>query len=153
MPTPSLLLALVLVAIILAITVRKPRRRHRPRPTKGFIFIHGHGVKMSFSIRAGQTGVATAVFTGPPPDLTVYPLAPGNVPVWAVSPADALVLSPAADGMTCEITGGSGAPGDFALTATAEGDPTPGVDTLVATIAGVLAQPEDTQGTISVVLN
>ncbi len=106
---------------------------------------------MSFNIKAGQTGVATAVFTDAAG--AVHPLAPRNVPVWAVSPADALVLAPAEDGMTCNITGGTGAAGNFALTATGEGDPTAGKDTIVATIAGILVEAEDTQGTISVVLS
>lgn len=145
-----LLLAIVIIAMLFFIFFRKSRRRHRSRLRHGHIFLGPGDFKMSFSIRSGQTGVATAVFTDA--QGVVRPLAPGNVPVWAVTPPDALSLVPAADGMSCAVTGGEN-PEDFSLTATAEGDPTPGVDTIVATIAGTLVAPEDTQGTISVVLN
>lgn len=133
---------------------RSPARRH------GLIIVglSGKVYIMSFNIKPGQTGTATAVFvdtTTTPP--TPRPLAPGLVPVWAVTPPDAVALAPvatSADGSTwtCGLTGGSN-PEDFAITCTGEGDPTPGVDTIVATIAGVLLAPEDNAGTISVALN
>lgn len=102
---------------------------------------------MSFNIQTGQSKTATASFTDA--SGTVQPLPTGNIPAWAVTPAGALTLTPAADGMTCAIVGGSPL-GALTLTATVEGDPTPGVDTIVATISGTLVAPEDTQGTITV---
>lgn len=149
----SITLALILVVVLLLFSFRKSRHRHRPRPTQGFISIQGQENGMSFNIKAGQTGVATATFTDA--NLVVRPLPAGSVVVWAVSPPDALVIGAVdpASPLSVGITGGAGAPGDFALTATTEGDPTPGVDTIVATIAGTLVEPEDTQGTIDVVLS
>lgn len=102
---------------------------------------------MSFNITSGQTKTATAVFTDA--NSVVQPLPPGNVPVWNVTPSDALTLTPAADGMTCVIVGGPTL-GPLTLSATVEGDPAPGVDTIVATIDGTIVAPEDTQGTITV---
>lgn len=102
---------------------------------------------MSFSIQTGQSKTATVAFTDA--NGVAQPLPAGNVPAWAVDPASALALTPAADGMSCAIVGGSPV-GDFTLTATVEGDPTPGVDTITATIAGTLVAAEDTQGTITI---
>lgn len=122
----------------------QPERHHR-----GFIIVGPEGKLdiMSFNITEGQSKTATASFTDA--NGTAQPLPAGNKPAWAVSPDGALALTPSDDGMSCTIVGGSTV-GAVTLTATVEADPTPGVNTVTATIAGAVVAPEDTQGTITV---
>lgn len=105
---------------------------------------------MSLNVNEGQSGNAVAVFTDA--SGVVRPLAPGNVPVWAIDPPASATLTPAADGMSCAFTAGT-TDGAATLTCTAEGDPVVGVDTIVASFVLTVVAPEDTQGTISVTLN
>lgn len=99
---------------------------------------------MSKIIRVGGASTtATALFVDP--QGVAQPLS--SVPVWAATPSGLVNLTPAADGMTCAVV--PVAAGDVTLTATAEGDPTPGVNTIVATAALSVAPDEDTTGTIS----
>jgi len=118
------------------------------RDTKATILVGQGKIEiMSFNITSGQSKTATVVFTDA--NGKVQPLPAGNIPVWTVIPAAALSLTPAADGMSCAILGGT-ALGPLTLTATVEGDPTPGVDPLTPSIVGTVVAPEDTQGTITV---
>jgi hypothetical protein len=123
----------------------------RLRPCKpargifGHISISGQGASaMTFSIAKGVTKTATVVFSDAA-DVTqpIY-----SVPVWAVTPPDALTLTPAADGMTCSLVGVTEEP--CTLTAVAEGDPTAGVNTITATLGGTVTPAENTKGTITV---
>lgn len=119
------------------------------RRTKSFLIVGQGKVEiMSFNITSGQSKTATVVFT----DVNgkVQPLPAGNIPVWSAIPAESLSLTPAADGMSCAIVGGAML-GPLTLTATVEGDPTPGVDPLTPSIVGTVVAPEDTQGIVTVV--
>ena len=100
---------------------------------------------MATDLFVGQSVILTAVFT----DNTgkVQPLPDGHIPVWAASSTNNVNLTPAQDGMTCQADG-IGA-GDVNVTSTVEGDPTPGVDTIVATILISVKNREDTVGTIT----
>lgn len=129
--------------------VEKLLRRHLPDRRRGALVLIGQGKveTMSFNIKTGQSMVATALFTD---DKDVArPLASGTVPAWSVIPADALALTPAADGMTCGIVGGPN-PEDFVLTVTGQGDPDAAVDPLTGNISGTVTAPEDSKVTITV---
>jgi hypothetical protein len=91
----------------------------------------------------GAATVATALFVDP--QGVAQPLA--SKPVWAATPDGLVALTPADDGMTCSVA--PVAAGDVTLTATAEGDPTPGKNTIVATAALTVAPDEDVSGTIT----
>ena len=102
---------------------------------------------MSFSIKTGESKTATALFTD---DADVArPLAAGTTPVWSVAPADAVALTPAADGMSCVIVGGPNTV-DFVLTVNGQGDADPAKDPLTGNISGSVVLPEDTKVTITV---
>lgn len=147
----GMILALILVAIIVLYFVSRPRSSSVPKLVQGYILIGpGKTRTMSFNVRSGQSGRATAVFTDAKG--IVHPLAKGNIPQWTVEPAGAVAITPDADGMGTQFVGGD-TPQDFTLKCTAEGDPTPGQDTIVASIAGTVVAAEDTQGTISVALD
>jgi hypothetical protein len=118
------------------------------RRARGFLIVgQGKIETMSFNITSGQSKTATVVFTDA--NGKVQPLPTGNIPVWSVLPAGAVTLSPAPDGMSCAIVGGATL-GPLTMTATVEGDPTPGVAPLTPSIVGTVVAPEDTQGTITV---
>lgn len=145
------LLALIIIALeltfvvgLLIVIIRMQRCKPAQR-VFGHITINGPGVPtMSFEIEVGQTKVATVVYSDAAG--VTHPIF--SVPVWAVTPADALTLTPAADGMTCSIVGA--VVEGCSLTASAESDPTPGKNTTVATISGTVIPAENTQGTITV---
>lgn len=98
---------------------------------------------MSKVITVGATTTATALFT----DNNNVSEPVFSVPVWVATPTGIVTLAPAADGLTCVVTGA--AVGDVTITSAVEGDPTPGVDTVTATASLSVAAPEDTQGTIT----
>jgi len=75
------------------------------------------------------------------------PLPAGIVPAWSVTPAGAVALTPAADGLSATFVAGT-TDGLFTLTAVttyADGD------VVTVDFEGEIVDPEDTQGTITVV--
>jgi hypothetical protein len=57
-----------------------------------------------------------------------------SVPVWSVSDPTIVTVAPAADGLSAVVTA-TGKLGTAEVHVTAEGDPTPGVDTITGTLA------------------
>jgi hypothetical protein len=66
-----------------------------------------------------------------------------GVPVWASSDTAIATVSPAADGLSCDVI--SVAPGTVQITVTAEGDPKPGVDTITGEQDVIVVADEATQ--------
>lgn len=123
--------------------IRKCLRCCKSERGAGIIVFGQAGVTMSKSINIGANTTATVVYTD---DQGVSdPIF--SVPVWAATPDGIVTLAPAADGMTCVATGV--AAGDVSLTATAEGDSTPGANTIVATAALNVKAAEDSKGEIT----
>lgn len=101
---------------------------------------------MATNVTVGWTLPLTAKFFNAT-DGTVYPLAPGTIPVWSASSTNNVTLTPAADGLTCSALGtGAGA---VVVTCVGQGDPVAGVDDITATITITVQNPEDTTGTIT----
>lgn len=80
--------------------------------------------------------------------------ADGNVPAWNLSdPAGTgAVLTPSEDGKTAtlSVSADNTTAGDITVTMTGEGDATPGVDTLSATVTITVKAAEATQAEIEV---
>ena len=55
----------------------------------------------------------------------------GNIPAWTVDDSAVASIAPAADGMSAVVTGLT--VGTATITVTAEGDPSPGADTITLT--------------------
>lgn len=135
-------IAIAAFFLILALFLRRPPT---PGRTFGFIFVGQEKFVMSKSVIQGSSHTATALFT----DASGVARPLFSVPAWSVVPADALTLSPAADGFTCPFVAGN-SDQDFTLTVTAEGDPTAGVNVITGNFAGTITDPEDTQVQINV---
>lgn len=71
------------------------------------------------------------------------PLPPGQIPVWASSDLNIATVSPSADGLNCDVI--SVGPGLATISVTAEGDPSPGVDTIKGSQDITVVADEDTQ--------
>lgn len=98
---------------------------------------------MSKTIKMGDAaGNATAHFT----DAAGVEHPIHSVPVWAATPDGIVKVTAAADGMTAayEAVG----PGTATITATAECDPTAGVNTVTLSASLTVVDVEDTGGTI-----
>lgn len=87
----------------------------------------------------------TLPFTLAPVDSAGKPQPLASPPVWTLSVATGTPLStitPAADGLSAVLTSGSG-PEVVTVQVQAEGDATPGVDTLVQTCVVTVTSAED----------
>jgi len=97
---------------------------------------HGHHkavsgiLKMTKTLNVGGTSTATVTFQDKAGADVNLP--EGNKPTWTVDQAALLSLTVADDGMSAELT--ATGVGLATITVTAEGDPTPGVDTI--TVSG-----------------
>lgn len=137
----------IAITTVVLLGYRSFSKRCPPTPGEsfGFIFVGQGTFEMAKTIVQGSTHTATAVFTDA--NGVTRPL--HSIPAWSASPDGLVTLAPAEDGMTCGITAGS-TDGDVTLTVTAEGDPSPGVNTITGTFDLSVVDPEDTQVTITV---
>ena len=71
-----------------------------------------------------------------------------GTPVWASSNPAIATVSPATDGLSCDVL--SVAPGTAQITVTAEGDPTPGVDPVSGEQDVIVVADEATQVVLAV---
>ena len=84
-------------------------------------------LSMSKQLNIGTTTTATVAYA----DAAGHPVSVASVPSWGADNPSVATVTPAADGMSAVVTGvGVGA---AIITVTAEGDPTPGVDTITLT--------------------
>jgi hypothetical protein len=121
---------------------RDPDHRRKRRAVSGQLFLAPLGADMSqITIPSDSNGVSASLSfkdkKGNPANL------PG-VPAWAMGSDTVLTMTVAPDGLSASFvpTDAAGALGDVAITVTAEGDPIPGVDTIVlsGTITVVAAE-------------
>ncbi len=82
---------------------------------------------MSKTLNIGGTSTATVAYQ----DKAGATVAVASVPAWSVDDATKATVAPAADGMSALVT--ALAVGAATITVVAEGDPTPGVDTITLT--------------------
>jgi hypothetical protein len=146
---------LVVLAPILAVLVRIMLGQRPPPIRVKFEYLvewphlhipitYGEITIMSEIIKIGGLGTtAKATFT----DSAGVDVAVVGVPVWSATPDGLVTLQPAADGLSCDVL--PVAAGDVTLTCVAEGDPTPGVDTVTLTGTLTVAADEATGGTIT----
>jgi hypothetical protein len=115
--------------------------RRRPHQSGSTIAVRGTLI-MSKQLNIGGTSTATVVY-----DDKAGAVAPiVGVPTWAVDNPAIATVTPAADGMSAEVT--AVAVGTANITVTAEGDPTPGVDTITLT-GTVNVVDEAAEGTLT----
>lgn len=119
---------LMFTALLLGAFLFRRRKPGRLRPVTGTITFSGQtqGDDMSkLVIRVDQTGAQASLAFKDAKGNVAQPAAP---PVWSVTAPGIIGLAVADDGMSAQIT--PQAAGAVQIDVTAEGDPTPGVDTL-----------------------
>lgn len=115
--------AIIIIAVLFLVWRYRPRhRRHHHRAVSGILH-------MSKQLNVGATSTATVAYTDAAGQPVTLPA--GSVPVWTVDDTTKATATPAADGLTAVIEGV--AVGTATVTVVAEGDPTPGVDTITLT--------------------
>lgn len=95
--------------------------------------------KIAGTLAALWAVVVTAVFE----DASGAPRKVVGTPAWASSDTSIATVTPAADGLSASIVGV--APGTATITVKAEGDPTPGNDTIEGEIDVTVIETEATQ--------
>lgn len=93
---------------------------------------------MSKQLNIGGGSTATVNYT----DAAGASVPVSSVPSWSVDDSTIISLSPAADGMSASITALK--VGTATVTVTAEGDPSPGVDTI--TLSGTVNVVDEASG-------
>lgn len=101
-------------------------------------------LRMSKTLQAGASTTGTVAYT----NKDGGPATPASPPQWSVSPDGVVTLTPAADGMSCGIVAGT-APGTATVSVVAEGDPTPGVDTITLAASISVVPEEASAGTLT----
>lgn len=134
-----LLLILAFFALLaFAIHRRNPRRRLN----NGRLQFWVKGVPMSQAIlKPGQKVTATVDFTA-----QGKPGQPASPPTWSSDTPGAASVTPTADGMSADIE--YVGPGASVITVKAEGDPTPGVNTITLQGTVTCTNPEIDAGEI-----
>jgi len=125
------------------------RKRKRHRAVSGQLFLAPLGEDMSqITIKSDSNGVSASASYK---DKKGNPAAIVGVPTWAMGTDGVLDMTVAPDGLSANFvpTDAAGALGDVVVTVTAEGDPTPGVDTIVSTGTITVVPAEAASGDIA----
>lgn len=117
------------LAIAAALVIIYLLWRDRPRHGRSSDQAASGAMTLSKTLNIGATSTATVAYTDKAGNPVTLPA--GNVPAWSVDQAGVASVTPAADGMTAAVDGL--AVGTATVTVVAEGDPTPGVDTITLT--------------------
>jgi hypothetical protein len=144
----ALLAVLVFLAFLGILLWLATGKKHKPVRVDFIIAVQQKGKMSSVKITTAQQVVLTAVFKDS--DGVVTPLPDGNSPSWSLDDGSVATIVGPTDQPTVTIS--SIAPGTVHVTVTAEGDPTPGADTItgefdVEVIADEATQVEITAGT------
>jgi hypothetical protein len=120
------LLIIIVLILLFVFRIRKPRRR---AVTGKFIWdvMTTKENAMSKIIHLGNTSTASVTYQDKEGDNV--PVV--GVPVWSVAPDGVVTVAAAADGLSAVVT--PVAIGNATITVVAEGDETPGVDTITLT--------------------
>ena len=129
-----------MVFIVALLMIKKP---NRGRVRFGIMLTTKQGTntmnKIAGTLAALWAVVVTAVFE----DASGAPRKVVGTPAWASSDTSIATVTPAADGLSASIVGV--APGTATITVKAEGDPTPGNDTIEGEIDVTVIETEATQ--------
>lgn len=123
--------------------IRKQKTKHRGRVRFGIVLTATQGTntmnKIAATLAALWAVAVTAVFE----DASGTPRKVVGTPAWDSSDTSIATVTPATDGLSASIVGV--APGTATITVTAEGDPTPGNDTITGEIDVTIVETEATQ--------
>jgi uncharacterized protein YjdB len=133
MPSYVPWIALVFLLALFVLWLYRPRRRRHHRAVSGLL-------TMSKQLNVGDTDTATVAYTDKAGNAVSLPA--GNVPAWTVDDETIATVAPAADGMTAVVT--AVAVGTANITVVAEGDASPGVDTI--TLSGQVSVVDEASG-------
>jgi len=113
----------ILGAIEHLVADERPRHGHARKAVTGVLTLSDK------QLNVGGTTTATVSFKDKAGESVILP--EGNKPAWAVDQVALLDMTVADDGLSAELT--AKGVGLATITVTAEGDPTPGVDTITVT--------------------